>query len=359
MGNREAGKQVDTKMARRLINQTGGSNLGNLRTLFDLLFPGEADGLDPETFSNTYCESCSPASRPTNQIPKTSPIEGDVIEYLLMLKVKPHAANSYLVKANLVTDYASSSEAMPDEHNFRDIKGLPLDNISIIQFDEILDHAIEECSANYGVDRNDLIVQWFLPTELLNLSVEQMRIREGRLFYIEAGKACRSVILRSYDRQKYYRKSLAAWKKRWQQFLTRPSCKVSQMLPEICSEQDLPASWRNNCDIWGSHFVLPTDAQMQDVFWDRYFTEGFPFALWRRDARNEIGKAELEQLVNQSVQDLPTAVAQVYQNRLPSAALAQSATTITDRSDLTNLVLLWDNPFRPFPDFDSIDYQSA
>jgi hypothetical protein len=352
---------VSSDTVRRLISQKEGSNLSSLRKIFDSQFPGETDDLDDDTFGESYCEVCLRTSESEQcELPQIT-ADGDlgILEYLLMFKVERHGSDAYRVKAKLVSDRNPSSQERPHENDVYDIKGLTLDGIAIEEFEVMLDQAIEECSETYGIDRGDLIVQWFLPMELFHLQVEQIQLRMGRRSCVNSGKTCNQVIIRSYDLHfdRCYRKSLAAWKSRWQQFLEKPQQKVSQTLPEISPEQNLPEGWRNNCQIWGSRFTIPIDPKMREDFWDRKFMEGFPFALWRRDGNNSIGKTEFEQLAEQAVRDLPTAVTQIYRNTLPGAAPSQSATTMMGRPDLTNLALLWDNPFRPFPD--SIDYQSA
>ena len=94
---------------------------------------------------------------------------------------------------------------------------------------QILDQIIATCGSNYQIPLSDLVIQWFLPIELMSLPLEHWQIQIGRIQKQCNGLRCKAVIVRSSDRQ-YYLSASGDWKKYWKRLLDCRETRCTQTL---------------------------------------------------------------------------------------------------------------------------------
>jgi len=134
-----------------------------------------------------------------------------------------------------------------------------------------------------------------------------------------------------------FRKSLGKLKDKWRRLNQQELLPRYQELPELNEFQD-------SCSL-GTRFVLPE--QKIDDFWDNMLMAGFPVALWIRQPHSEEAKTILEGLMDdRCIADLPKDLGDLRRY----AAAGWSGITIEERRGVGQLALMWDNPFRPFPE---------
>ena len=116
-------------------------------------------------------------------------------------------------------------------------------------------------------------------------------------------------------------------------------------------------AWDNQ-KVVGCAFVEHHEQQRQEDFWDDLLAQGSSIVLWERHlklpqkAAPEGLDSALNSLPKCTAANLPKTLSNQRREKLSKAAEAPEA----DRLKAAPLSLLWDNPFRPFP---QIDYESA
>jgi hypothetical protein len=211
----------------------------------------------------------------------------------------------------------------------------------------ILNELIATCGNEHGIALTDLVIQWFLPNELMSLPVEHWQFQIGRRQKECSGKRCKAVIVRSSDRHfsPEYKSTVGDWKKYWTRLLSIQESKCSAalvLLDPLTGKTKI--DWRNT-KVVGCRFVEHHDPQQQEALWDELLVQGTPIALWMRQSEN-----------TSRMQLLSCTIAQLSDSLADHRQKALSHASEIDRLKAASLCLLVDNPFRPFP---TIDYQSA
>jgi hypothetical protein len=273
------------------------------------------------------------ARKPIALIPNQAEMARITASYLLIKVWKAKATDSgYCIEAAI----ASSKTPLGEDTWLTESKvSLNWDNELVENFPKRLDDLLNEVSRDIPIDK--LTVQWFLPIELMSLPIEHWEIAWGRGSNFHC-RVCQSVEIRSYDRyQMTFRKSLGKLKDKWRRLNQQELLPRYQELPELNEFQD-------SCSL-GTRFILPE--QKIDDFWDNMLMAGFPVALWIRQPHSEEAKTILESLMDdRSIADLPKDLGDLRRY----AAAGWSGITIEERRGVGQLALMWDNPFRPFPE---------
>lgn len=279
-------------------------------------------------------------------------------ETYLMIKVKLHPPDKYIVSAAIVED--------PDPLSLRfeaekvtsiDIPILPdptcAPNYTQDQLPLILSELISICGGK-GYPLTDLIVQWFLPIELMSLPLEYWQIKTGKQQNPPNGIKCKAVIVCSSDRHfsSEYQSVLGDWKKYWQRLLDSLESKSCQALDHLDPTTGKAEIVWSKTNVVGCKFIEPEDRQQRADFWDNLFSQGSPIALWSRQpvANQQETMAIIDTLTNCSLAVLPVSLTDHRKEVLPK----MSSTTTTSQP-VAQLSLMWDNPFRGFPE---IEYDS-
>jgi hypothetical protein len=282
----------------------------------------------------------------------TSQAQVKVSEFSLMIKVTLHPPNKYMVSAAIAEDPDPFIvEKLGTETKIdipTSITPKYESGYSEEQLPEILGELIAVCGEKYALP--DLSVQWFLPIELMSLPVEYWQIPIGRQkFY--SGKRCKGIIIRSSARHfsRDYRAVMGEWKKYWERVLGLLKSGASQaldLLDPIAGKVEI--AW-SKADMVGCQFIEHDDQEKQINFWDDLLSQGSPIALWSRQPVSSKPKAKklMQSVTNCNLADLPTSLTGHRKNCLSKLAGAEQPAI--------QLSLLWDNPFRPFPD---IQYES-
>jgi vWA-MoxR associated protein C-terminal domain/vWA-MoxR associated protein middle region (VMAP-M) 1 len=292
-------------------------------------------------------------------LPNNASLMSGIVENYLMVKVKPRSLNDaslgYLVTAAIVQDsepfkaktelIETPIEVPPGSHP----KCAP--GYSQDELPQVLSKLIAICGGkSHKIPLTNLIVQWFLPIELLSLPVEHWQIKIGKSQWCN-GERCKTIIIRSYDRHfsDDYEAVLGDWESAWKRFLDNPESHCHQALHPLDPLTKKTVIARN--DIVGGHFVAHPEQQQQEEFWDHLLGQGLPIVLWSRQVESNPTCAG----------DLMAAVRDCLITELPESLTNQRRTALAiaaepDRMEAAPIALLWDNPFRPFP---TIDYQSA
>ncbi|NJO74948.1 MAG: hypothetical protein HC833_14995 [Leptolyngbyaceae cyanobacterium RM1_406_9] len=276
-------------------------------------------------------------------------------EICLMVKVRPRSLNDpspgYLVSAALAKDLdpfklEAELDAKPITISLTpDPKCAP--GYSQDDLPRILDELVATCGNEYGIALTELVIQWFLPIELMSLPVEHWQFQIGRRQKECSGKRCKAVIVRSSDRHfsPLYKPATGDWKKYWTRLLSIQESKCSAALvPLDPSTGRTKINWRDT-KVVGCRFVEHHDPQQREALWDELLGQGTPIVLWMRQSEN----TSKMQLLSCTIANLSESLASHRQKALSHASEI-------DRLKAASLCLLIDNPFRPFP---TIDYQSA
>lgn len=301
------------------------------------------------------------ASKQGIPIQEEKPAQLGTAEIYLMVKVRPRSLNDsslgYLLSAaivkdpdpsNLEVELMTTPITIPEGTNPKYAPGYSQDELP-----DILSELIAACGGKHHIPLIDLVVQWFLPVELMSLPIEHWQIRTGRNQKPCSGQRCKAVIVRSYDRHFLpdYQSVVGDWRKYW--------TRLSDCLKSECTETLVPLDpksgkatmdW-NKPRVIGCKFIEHDDQQQQVVFWDNLLGQGVSIALWVRQsgATRQTGMKMMKSVTKCSIAKLSEALAQQRQKALSKEPEA-------DRLKTASLCLLWDNPFRPFP---TIDYESV
>jgi hypothetical protein len=282
-------------------------------------------------------------------------------ETYLMVKVQPRSLNDpsigYLLSAAIVQDsdpFALEGELVamainiPEGTNPKCMPGYSQDELP-----DVLTELIATCGRTHSIPLTDLVVQWFLPIELMSLPIEHWQIRIGRSQRQCNGQRCKSVVVRSYDRHfsPDYQMVAGDWKKYWTRLLDCQESHCAETLVYLDPTVGKTTIDWSQPKVIGCKFVEHDDEQQQQDFWDNLLGQGVSIALWMRqsEAKQQTARKMMQSVTKCSTASLLEALAQQRQKAL-------SKTSEADRLRAAPLCLLWDNPFRPFP---SINYQSA
>jgi hypothetical protein len=271
--------------------------------------------------------------------------ESEAKETYLMIKVKLHPPDKYLVSAAISEDPDPFQTETVRNETYLDI-AIPPDpqyspGYSQAQLPDILSELIASCGSQVAL--SDLVVQWFLPLELISLPVEHWQIKIGRQ-NPTSWERCKTVIIRSSDRHfsADYRSVLGEWKKYWKCLLNNLESISGGSLASLDSMTTVAEIIRGDNTVIGCKFIEHEDSDYQINFWDNLLGQGLPIALWSRHPSPD--QTETMEIINAvagcTLVELPNSLTQ--HRRESQASPAQ-------------LSLLWDNPFRPFPD---IQYES-
>jgi hypothetical protein len=330
-------------------------------TLDDLLklvagIPGDQDQSNPlgrfiysliqENFLDaSHQEEIKAWARTQNITLEAIPQESEAKETYLMIKVKLHPPDKYLVSAAISEDPDPFQTETVRNETYLDI-AIPPDpqyspGYSQAQLPDILSELIASCGSQVAL--SDLVVQWFLPLELISLPVEHWQIKIGRQ-NPTSWERCKTVIIRSSDRHfsADYRSVLGEWKKYWKCLLNNLESISGGSLASLDSMTTVAEIIRGDNTVIGCKFIEHEDSDYQINFWDNLLGQGLPIALWSRHPSPD--QTETMEIINAvagcTLVELPNSLTQ--HRRESQASPAQ-------------LSLLWDNPFRPFPD---IQYES-
>lgn len=280
----------------------------------------------------------------------------ETAEISLMVKVKPRALNDpsfgYQVSAVLVRDPDPfKPELEPGSTPIiisvvPDPKSAP--GYSKDDLPSILSELIKTCGHEHGVPLTDLVIQWFLPIELMSLPVEHWQFQIGRKQQEYSGRRCKAVIVRSSDRHfsSDYQSASGDWKKYWHRLLTMQRSKCSEALVHLTPTGKAKIDWKSS-NVVGCRFVEHENPQQQEDFWDKLLSQGTPIAIWIRQPTT---KTRVQSLSTCTIAELSVSLAEHRHGAL-------SRESETARLKAASLCLLFDNPYRPFPS--TIDYQSA
>jgi hypothetical protein len=295
------------------------------------------------------------------KIPVEKPALSETAEVCLMVKVQPRAFNDpslgYVVSAAIAQD--------PNPWN-PDIKPITTPITITVRPDPkcapgyaqedlplILNELIGTCGKEHHIPLSDLIIQWFLPIELMSLPVEHWQIQISESQKQCSGGRCKAVIVRSSDRHfsPFYQLASGDWQKYWKRLLACQETRCAETLvPLDPIARKTTINWKKP-QVVGCKFVAHPELQQQKVLWEQLLGQGVPIALWMRQSREDpqITKRVMQTVTKCSIVKLPESLADHRQKAL-------SSDSETDRLKTASLCLLLDNPFRPFP---TLDYESA
>ena len=285
----------------------------------------------------------------------------EIVETCLMVKVQPRSLNDpslgYLLSAAVVQDpdplkleveRVETAIAVPESTNFKYAPGYADTDLPIV-----LSELVTICGRDHGIPLTDLTVQWFLPIELMSLPIEHWQIRIGKNQEQCSGQRCKAVIVRSYDRHfsPDYLLAVGDWKKYWNRLSPCQGSSCTTTLVTLDPKTKKTTIDWNKPHVIGCKFMEHDEQQQQENFWDHLLGQGVPVALWTRqvEADPKMAKRIMQSVSKCSIAGLPLSLATQRKKALSELSEA-------DRLRAAPLCLLWDNPFRPFP---NIDYQSA
>jgi vWA-MoxR associated protein C-terminal domain/vWA-MoxR associated protein middle region (VMAP-M) 1/Effector-associated domain 9 len=294
-------------------------------------------------------------------IQSKKPASSETAEVCLMVKVQPRAFNDpslgYVVSAAIAQD--------PNPWN-PDIKPITTPITITVRPDPkcapgyaqedlplMLNELIGTCGKEHHIPLSDLIIQWFLPIELMSLPVEHWQIQISESQKQCSGGRCKAVIVRSSDRHfsPFYQLASGDWQKYWKRLLACQETRCAETLvPLDPIARKTTINWKKP-QVVGCKFVAHPELQQQKVLWEQLLGQGVPIALWMRQSREDpqITKRVMQTVTKCSIVKLPESLADHRQKAL-------SSDSETDRLKTASLCLLLDNPFRPFP---TLDYESA
>ncbi len=274
--------------------------------------------------------------------------ESEVEETYLMIKVEIFTMNKYKVIAALDKKTNSQNSNAEITGKIIDIPIPPDPQHSTYtqeQLPGILFSLAVICSKEYGVNLENLIVQWFLPNELMNLPVEYLQISSGKNEKQCNAKLFKCVIIRSSDRhfEEWYNLYIAKWKECWGRVPTCLGSQSAQVLTSLDLTGKKTIDWRQT-NMVGCIFIEHDDCQKQERFWNDLLKQGLPIALWiRQPVVNKINaKKIIRSITRCSFAELPTSLTKHRQKSL------EKMSDITSQPDL-QVSLLWDDPSHPFP----------
>lgn len=277
-------------------------------------------------------------------------------ETYLMVKVKHRVINDpargYQISAVLARDPNPFEEKDNSQQDWISIPS-PTDPklspaYSTNELETILCELLKKCGAQVAI--TDLVVQLFLPKELMSLPIEHWQLPRGKQ---SCGQRCKAVLVRSSERYSLdYKWTEGDWKKYWNRFLGSPEANCSKALPILNPQSGNSYIQPHQSTVVGCRFIEHSHQQKQEEFWDDLLSQGLPIAFWIRQL-GMTSEKEAKKVMNSvtrscSIKNLPKSLMKKRQKLL-------SEVSENERLTKAPLCLLWDNPFRPFP---SIIYKS-
>ncbi len=219
---------------------------------------------------------------------------------------------------------------------------------------------INNCGTKYQIALTDLIVQLFVPIELMSLPFEHWQFTKSTQC---CGHRCKGVIVRSYERhflkgELGYERGKGDWGKYWQKLLNDREARCVQtlaMLDPVKGKIFISSSKR---EVLGCRFIEHHQAQQQKKCWESILDQGLPVALWIRSlsmTEESWQKMETEGKKLMGAVTRNCAIAKLPESLAKKRQTYLSNSSECERQKKARCSLLWDNPFRSFP---TIDYHS-
>ncbi len=271
-------------------------------------------------------------------------IQFSPVEKHLLVKVKPAENDTLYLVETIFTEIQNPLSAEYEEKSdarYFKVDSNPLQEYSEFELREelpgILCNAIKACHDVHGVAKSDLMIECFLPIPLLDLPVNQWPVRQDGTGS-KCGQLCKSVVIRIYDQNcaMLCDDALSDKQKYWQRLWSSPDIYCSQALEDFALIDGPKYLNRLNQQVVGCQFIAGGN-QQQD-FWEAFLEQGIPVALWLR--QSSMDSSVTEGFINSLVAEDPI-------SKLPEALTCHRGSGI---SGVEHLSLLWDNPFRTFPD---------
>lgn len=254
-------------------------------------------------------------------------------KYFLMVGVNEHKQQRgyYTVEACFAEDRDPQHRNQNQWQKTR--LSIPIDEdaaVSAEQIFPIIADIVTDVADDKEIPLSDLTIQCFLPKKLLHLSIEQIEIdifgEQHRI-----GCECEAVMVRSSERRK---RSAAHgnWKKRWDNFQAVALAQDAV----VCKRGDQKQFDEALEDYTKIGCAFDSDdVEHQDTL-QKILVKGIPIAIWLRPNHSLSEPcSRLESVLSGCIGNLPTAI---------TGRLSQY------RQISPHLALLWDNPYRPFPD---------
>jgi vWA-MoxR associated protein C-terminal domain/Caspase domain/vWA-MoxR associated protein middle region (VMAP-M) 1 len=266
-------------------------------------------------------------------------------EFYLMLQVDEHKQEpgKFTIKAKLVEDPDSSDKqaewlsttlaVAEDENPKLDLNDIP----------EVIFSLVEECVCNKCIALSELTIHCFFPIRLLHQEIDQkVKIPRGEDLLC-LGAECK-VVVRSLERQKQnggFRFKHPDWKKQWDELIKcqQSYCKDIFLLSEdkihdFYTDEELLDPAKIGCAFVGKH----EDSEEHKKLFGKILGTAQPIALWLRpNYVIEEPYAAISSVLDCTIEELPA--------RLTRMRLTQD-------ESVRSAALLWDNPYRPFPEDD-------
>jgi hypothetical protein len=268
------------------------------------------------------------------------PVAGE--QYLMIaVKTVSTEAGSYQVQAVLVDDpQPLDLDGIP---NYEQIP-VSKQSYTADEFSALLLEVLTYCHDQHKVVLENLNVQWFLPSELLYLNIEQWKFGKRERWFSAEYK----IVIRSTDRQfdPEYKLKGNASKQRWTNLIANKQSICLNLLAsgfediqQMCLDMTQP-------QFVGCRFKLPPTPQEQADLFDEILFAALPVAVWVQSTfAGQDAEMTNHAVWNRTVGDLPGSLTHM---RREARVRKQPCLSL-------HLALLWDNPYRPFP---HIDYAS-
>jgi hypothetical protein len=184
------------------------------------------------------------------------------------------------------------------------------------------------------IQLSDLAIECFLPKKLLHLPIEQVEIdifgEQHR-----TGCECKAVMVRSSERRKRS-PAHGNWKSRWDNFQATALARDAV----VCKRGDQRQFDEALEDYTKIGCAFDSDDVEHQGTFQKILVKGIAISIWLRPNHSiSEPRSTLESVLNRCVGDLPTAL---------TGRRFQYSEMYSQISP--HLALLWDNPYRPFPD---------
>jgi hypothetical protein len=348
--NRELKERIPEMVDRATIGKIKSNKLVRLSSLekfFGSLSRhlSQASAFDPDQHATCPVESNEEFSLDPNSNINLAENSPQITDIKLKLKVVPTRPKYSVVGVLLRPNLAKSCETLVSSQAY--------DERSLVQYlPELISELLTDCGKL--VPLTQLVIEWFLPIEFMDLDVERWTFPRGALDW-PSGAQCKAVYIRSYERnfEPRYASCHGDWQEIWQR---DRNINCDDGLVEISDSQYAVAHLRSGC--W---FVSPQAQSDREDLWECLITDGVPVVLWARTSSSPTqARPAMLTLLQGAVNELPENLA----NQRQQVLSPRRQDKMTDElREIAHLSLLWDNPACPFPNSpsssDSIDYQSA
>lgn len=253
-------------------------------------------------------------------------------EFYLMVYVSGsrQSRDRYTIRACLMGDRSTTQLPVPGDED----GSVTAEQISLIVAD-----LVDDCAQRVAI--KNLSVQCFLPKPLLHLAIDQAELEiDGTQQKI--GSVCKTLVVRSSERQRRRSASHGNWNERWGNACWKSACQGALILHQGALE-DLYKALEDYNKI-GCLFEGRDDPDHTEMF-EELFLVGVPIALWLRPGHPFSDPyVRFRSILTDPIEQLPTLLTRERQR---------------DRRDRSNqpkithhVTLLWDNPLQSFPDDD-------